>query len=91
MEGTDVVHMVTVHAVCLHHSMQRMQLFPSILSLFLQWRHNMATDSELREGRRKWSLLSADFGIIELPLFCLTGEFIITYIFPSAPLSIMQH
>lgn len=51
----------------------------------------MATDSELRESRSKWSLLSADFGIIELPLFCLTGEFIITYIFPSAPLSIMQH
>lgn len=27
----------------------------------------MATDSELRENRSKWTLLSNDFGIIELP------------------------
>lgn len=67
MEGTDVVHMFTVHAICLHHSLERKQLFHSIFSLFLQWRHNMATDSELRESRSNWSLLSADFGIIELP------------------------
>lgn len=77
MGGTDVVHMVTVNGVSLHHSLERKQLFHSILSLFLQWRHNVATDSEVREKAG----VNGDYLLLilakqrYLALFCLTGEF----------------